>query len=151
MVAVMMCLGPSTVTRTDVLFSLGQGHGDFAKKYYHLGLICQLHVGVAFMVAFGYFKDSIILLFSDVAPVVSYLENIWPLLVMLQMLHPLYSILSTMMRVMNECEYLAWMNFVCMILNVLFVGIWLFCTDYNPAYCFIGHVLVRLTGNVWRY
>jgi Na+-driven multidrug efflux pump len=106
------CGGPATVTRTDVLVRLGQGEGDLAKKYYHLGLICQLHVGIAFMVTIGYFKHSIIMLFTDVAPVVSYLEYTFPFLLILQMLHPLYATLSTILWVMNESKYLAWINFV---------------------------------------
>jgi Na+-driven multidrug efflux pump len=73
-----MCAGIATATRTDVLLRLGQGEWDQAKKYYHLGLICQLHVGVACMVIIGYFKGSFILLFTAVAPAVSYLEFIFP-------------------------------------------------------------------------
>jgi Na+-driven multidrug efflux pump len=146
------CGGPATVTRTDVLVRLGQGEGYLAKKYYHLGLICQLHVGVAFMVTFGCFKDNIILLFTDVAPVVSYLQTIFPFLLMLQMLHPLYATLSTILRLMNESEYLAWINFVSMIvISDLSAGLWLFCTDYYPAYFFIGLLFGRLVGHVWSF
>ena len=138
------------VTRTDVLVRLGQGKADLAKKYYHLGLICKLHVGVAFVVTFGYFKDSIILLFTDVAPVVSYLEYMFPVLVILLMLNALYATLSTVLRITNNSEYLPWINFVSMTLMVLFVGLWLFCRDYNPAHFFIGFLFGRCTGTVWR-
>ncbi len=95
------------VTRTDVLVRLGQGNGDLAKKYYHLGLICKLHVGVAFLVTIWYFNDSIIKLFTDVAPVISYLEYIFPMLLILQIANPLYATLATIMRIVNKSEYLA--------------------------------------------
>ena len=139
------------VTRTDVLVRLGQGKADLAKKYYHLGLICKLHVGVAFVVTFGYFKDSIILLFTDVAPVVSYLEYMFPVLVILLMLNALYATLSSIMRITNKSEYLAWISFVSMTLMDLSAGLMLFCTDYNPAYSFIGFLLGRFLGTVWSF
>ena len=136
------------VTRTDVLVRLGQGDGDLAQKYYHLGLICQLHVGVLFMVTIGYFKDSIILLFTDVTSVISYLEYIFPLLVIIQMSNALYATLSSILRITDNSKYLAWINFVSMTLMVSFAGLWLFCTDYSPVYFFIGSVLGGLTGVV---
>ena len=62
------------VTRTDVLLRLGQGKAELAKKYFYLGIICKLHVSFGLLVIFGYFKNSIIPLFTEVQSVYEYLE-----------------------------------------------------------------------------
>ena len=139
------------VTRIDVLVRLGRGNGDLAKKYYHLGLICKLHVGIALVVTIGYFKDSIILLFTGVAPVVTYLEYIFPFVVIRLGLNALYATLSMILRVTNNSKYLALIQLVCTTLMDLSAGLWLFCTDYNPAYAFMGFLLGRFTATVWCF
>ena len=140
------------VTRTDVLVRLGQGNGDLAKKYYYLGLICKAHISVLLIITFGYFKDSIIPLFTSVAPVYSYLEYIFPLFLLLQVVNPFYATTSTILRISNKSEYLAIINFVSMTgVMDLSAGLVLFCTDWNPAYFFIGPSLGRLVGTVWSF